>query len=455
MNIVSEIWNRSRPDDMAVIDGSNHVSYGQLRERVAQTVEFIRSSDGFHPAARVALVCPAGLEYIVLGLAIIEAGGCFLPVPEELKDGEKQELVARMQAHGILYGKAPLKWEKCHLLDGSLDEEKFASLNPALIRFSSGTTGASKGIVISHRSLQERITGANGGLQINRDDRVLWVLPMAHHFAVSLVLYLYHGACTILEFAHLGATMLEAASTGRATVMYGAPYHYSLMAAENTPFAWESLRLAVSTASALTEDVAIKFQEKFKRHVTQGMGVIEVGLPMLNFGGELDAPESVGKTLPGYAARLQNVVDGIGELCLKGPGMFDAYLDPWALRSEICPQGWFVTGDMARQDEHGRYFLLGKRNAVINVGGMKLFPDEIETVLNGHPLVRRSRVVARSHALLGQVPCAEIELCENVPLPKSELRDMCRRMLSNWKVPVEYHQVPSIPMTASGKIRRI
>ena len=104
------------------------------------------------------------------------------------------------------------------------NEAEFSALDPAFIRFSSGTTGASKGVVLSHAKLRERIVAANAALEIGPGDRVLWMLPMAHHFAVSIVLYLYHGACTIIGASHLAEQVLETARATRATVIYGAPF---------------------------------------------------------------------------------------------------------------------------------------------------------------------------------------------------------------------------------------
>ena len=112
--------------------------------------------------------------------------------------------------------------------------ERFAALNPAFIRFSSGTTGTSKGVLLGHETLLARVRSANRRLQISREDRVLWTLPMAHHFAVSIMLYLLEGATTVLEDSHLAAEVLASARETGATVFYGSPFHLALLAAEDS-----------------------------------------------------------------------------------------------------------------------------------------------------------------------------------------------------------------------------
>jgi long-chain acyl-CoA synthetase len=113
-------------------------------------------------------------------------------------------------------------------------------------------------VVLSHRSLVERVEAANRGLAIGPADRVLWVLPMAHHFAVSIVLYLYFGATTVVETARLAAGMLDAAARSGATVLYGAPFHHALLAADPGGLRWPALRLAVSTAARLPAATAAR-----------------------------------------------------------------------------------------------------------------------------------------------------------------------------------------------------
>lgn len=181
------------------------------------------------------------------------------------------------------------------------------------------------------------------------------------------------------------------------------------------------------------------------------MGIIEVGLPLLNTTCAVEKPESVGIPQPAFECK----VDDEGELFLRGPGMFDAYLSPWTPQSEVLRDGWFATGDLARVDDDGFVQLIGRKISVINVGGMKVFPEEVETVLCRHAGVAEARVLGMPHATFGAVPIAEIVPHDTAAPPKSvELNQLCRRELSNYKVPMKYSIVSSLPKTPSGKLLR-
>ncbi len=135
--------------------------------------------------------------------------------------------------------------------------------------------------------------------------------------------------------------------------------------------------------------------------------------------------------------------------------MFDAYLSPWQPREEITSDGWFATGDLVDISADGTVIMRGRKKSVINVGGMKVFPEEIEAVLDTHPSIERSRAFPGQHPTLGSYPVAEAVVkrgCK-IPLP-AELRQYCTGKLSPFKIPVRLTEVNSIALTASGKVRR-
>jgi long-chain acyl-CoA synthetase len=469
LNIVESIAARADALKTAVVADGRRLSFGELLSRANEVAAWLEASPGFCRAAvpRVGLACGNGLDYITLALGILKAGGCLVPIAGELTADERLDVIERTALHGLLLGpQETWRAEECSSIrepgcgagwmpldPPPLDcEAEFTALNPAFIRFSSGTTGRSKGVVLSHESLLARITAANQVLQIGPDDRVLWMLPMAHHFAVSIVLYLYFGACTIVGESHLAADVLELAETESATVIYGAPFHHALLAADTGKFQWPLLRLPVSTAAGLPAATARAFDSRFGKALVQGMGIIEVGLPLINVESAREAPGAVGKPVPGFEIELRGAADGIGELWLRGPGMFDAYLSPWQPRAEIGHDGWFATGDLARLDEAGRIILCGRKKSVLNIGGMKVFPEEIEAVLDRHPAVKRSRAYGRDHPVLGTVVAAEVIL--HADATPGVLKAWCRRSLSAFKVPAVIHFVEELPLTASGKIKR-
>ena len=464
MNIVDQIALRASADRLALLADGSAMTYGELLERVSEVAAWLERCPGFRwggGVPRVGLACGNGVDYIVLALGILKAGACLVPLAEELTEAERLEIISRTALCGMVTGGSNGGgWTAFDVVNLEC-ESQFCGLDPAFIRFSSGTTGASKGVVLSHAKLRERIVAANAALEIGPGDRVLWMLPMAHHFAVSIVLYLYHGACTVIGNSHLAEEILATARATRATVIYGSPFHHSLLAADMGGYGWPDLRLAVTTAAPLSAEIASGFKARFGKPLVQGLGIIEIGLPLMNTGGAGDCPTAVGRPLPAFDVELRNdeglpvAVGAVGELWIKGPGMFDAYLSPWQKIEEICVDGWFATGDLAVTDAAGRIYLRGRKKSVLNVSGMKVFPEEVETVIESHPSVRRSRVVGQPHAVLGMVPVAEVILREGETLPARDLIRWCRQSLSVYKVPVRVKFVDQLPMTASGKIRRV
>ncbi len=446
MNIVETIFREADRTATALVCGDETISYGQLIERADAVAKRIAAS----PAARVGLDCPNGITHVVLALAIVRTGKCLVPLASELAPRERERIIRETGVGAILDESGGIR-EVVSPDDPGFDEKALADLEPAFIRFSSGTTGASKGVVISHRTLLERITAANRGLRIGPADRIVWILPMAHHFAVSIMLYLRNGATTVIVNSHLAEDVLGAARRHGGTVLYGAPFHHSLLAAETSGLRWPTLRLAVSTAAALPLRTATAFDARYGVPLSQGLGVIEVGLPLLNLHYAREKPGSVGRTLPDYQAEVR----AGDELYLRGPGMFDAYLRPWQPRETVLEDGWFRTGDLARIDGDGDVFLLGRSHSVINVGGLKCFPEEIEAVLCEVPGVAAARVSGKENARFGAVPVAEIEARDPAQPPRaSELTSYCRKALAGYKIPVAFSVVEHVPRTASGKIRR-
>ncbi len=447
MNIVETIFREADHRAVALLCGDEAITYGQLIDLTEAAAMVIAAS----PARRVALDCPNGVAHVVLALAIVRTGKCLVPLASELSPRERERVIRETGVGAIVNASGEIR-EVSPPDEPDFDERDLDALEPAFIRFSSGTTGTSKGVVISHRTLLARITAANRGLGINPADRIVWILPMAHHFAVSIMLYLRNGATTVIVNSHLAEDVLHAARQHGGTVLYGAPFHHALLAADAGGQPWPTLRLAVSTAAALPPGTAQAFVARYGVPLSQGLGIIEVGLPLLNLHAAREKPGSVGRPLPDYQAEVR-VGD---ELYLRGPGMFDAYLRPWQPRNTVTDaDGWFRTGDLARIDADGDVFLLGRSHSVINVGGLKCFPEEIEAVLCEVPGVAAARVSGKENARFGAVPIAEIEPRNPADPPRvPELSRHCRKALASYKVPVAFTFVERILRTASGKIKR-
>jgi long-chain acyl-CoA synthetase len=189
-----------------------------------------------------------------------------------------------------------------------------------------------------------------------------------------------------------------------------------------------------------------------------------MGLPLVNLCAAATKPTALGRPVPGFAVMLRGE-DGLpvissapertGEICIRGPGAFGAYLDPWTPAARVLEPDGFRTGDQGYFDADGDLFLVGRRASRINMAGMKFFAEEVEAVLDAHPLVKRSRVSSREHAHLGEIPVAELEAADpEKPPTKGELLAHCKALLPAYKIPREFKLVEALPETATGKLAR-
>ncbi len=476
----------STSQSVAVVHNDATLSYRDLFDEVEQLSKRLLESDFFSEleqkeiTPRIAVLLPNGLDYILVALSILKTGACFIPVPDELAEPERRDLLDRTSCHAIISAQdlisdalvppdssvaLPSSLVPTELLISQLHPEAadfcetaFSASGPAFIRFSSGTTSECKGVVISHDSLLERIQAANEGLQIKPGTSVLWTLPMAHHFAVSIILYLYYGATTIVEVNRDPDKVMEAARKYKAEVLYGSPFHYNQLAHATDVSPLPHLRLAVATAFSLSAETAELFLTKFDCSLVQALGIIEIGLPVINLKAFKENPTALGQVQSAYDWRISplNGNPNHGELLIRGPGMFDAYLSPWKTRDAITDSdGWFATGDVVTLAGDGETLsLAGRTKSVINTGGMKVFPEEIESVLNTHPAISRSRVIAFDHPIFGTLPQAEYELNDAASVSEKELQKFCSGKLTAYKVPFRFQRVTSVSTTANGKISR-
>ena len=456
---------RAHPGSPALLadrgGASEAISYGELVARFDAGAARLREA-GLARGERCGLVARQGAGFIEHALAILAAGGCLVPIPDDATGSARERFADAAQLQHLV---AEEDGFACRRWRGSLREEgEFRALDPAYLRFTSGTTSARKGVVLSHTRIAERLEAANAALAIGPDDRILWLLPMAHHFVVSILLYLRYGAAIVLPASSLARPVLEFAARERATVSYASPFHYSLLAKDASGIAL-ALRLAISTAEGLRAEIAEGFRSRFGLALAQALGIIEVGLPVLNAAAAQSKPTALGRPLPAYDVWLRDD-DGkpmlgpgspehTGEICIRGPGLFDAYLSPWTPSAKLLEPDGFRTGDQGYFDSDGVLFLAGRRHNRINMAGMKFFSEEVEEVIARLPGVRECRVFAREHEKLGEIPVAEIVPDDPArPPARGALIAACRAALPAYKIPREFRIVDILARTATGKVQR-
>jgi acyl-CoA synthetase (AMP-forming)/AMP-acid ligase II len=465
------------PQHPALVDEHGTLDYQRLYEAVdAATFRLLEL--GVSAGQRIGLMARNGRSFIIGAFAIFRCGAVLAPIPHQFKKAEFDALICSLPLASVLHDSSGVHALKtasyahvdiagapalrlARLENAATEPVSYHPEHPAYIRFTSGTTGKEKGVIITHKSLIKRAAATNRALRLSNEDTVVWVLPMTFHFCASILLYLSVGATIAMCPDHLAESIIEVANRHRGTFLYASPLHYRLLAAAPSGVPFSTLRRAVSTLATLPVQTARLFLDRHDIPISQAYGIIEVGLPAINLDRAIDRPDSIGRPLPDYDIALldedcQPVPPGtVGQVAVRGPGMFAGYLNPPQPAPEILRDGWFFTGDLARMDTEGLLTLAGRCKSVINVSGNKVFPEEVEEVLNRHPLVLEAKVSADPHPQLGEVVRAQVALRNPTRRPDvEELLALCRKQLSSYKVPHSVVFVDRIDHTPSGKILR-
>jgi acyl-CoA synthetase (AMP-forming)/AMP-acid ligase II len=463
-----------RPGHTAIIDANGPLDYRSLWHEV-EALRMQLDRLGVREGQGVGVQARNGRGFVIGALAALGCGGVVMPIHHQLKPDELSDLLTQAPLCAILDdgsgtthpgkaialenpGASGLRFTR---LDNSQPPLAPGIANAAFVRFTSGTTGAAKGVVLTHRDVLERTRAANSGLGLTETDKILWVLPMAYHFYVSIILYLEIGATVIVSADYLAGSLLETAARHEATFLYITPMHIRMMNSDQSGRALPpSLGRVMSVSAKLHPQSARDFLAKYQVPVAQGYGIIEVGLPIQNNSEAREHPEAIGRPVAGFEAKLVDehltpVAEGqTGQLALRGPGMFSGYLNPPRSRAEVLRDGWFLTGDLAHRDSGGRIVLDGRTSSVIHVAGHKVFPEEVAAVLDHHPAVLRSRIAARQHPQMGEAVHAEVQLRPGLEATApEEIIAFCRKRLSSQKVPATLEIVREISTTSSGKVR--
>ena len=352
MNVFDTLSRAGRqwPDRPAIIDTAGSLDYRSLwRDIDGLRIQLARL--GVREGQGVGIRARNGRAFVIGALAALGCGAVVMPIPQQMRPDEMSDMLIRAPLSFILddgcardrIGEATSGVEVPGgsglrlICMASPGVPRIASIgDAAFVRFTSGTTGAAKGVVLTHQGVLERMHAANTGLGLTCQDRVLWVLPMAYHFYVSILLYLEVGAAIIINSDYLATSILDAAARHEASFLYVTPMHVRLLVCESARRTLPpSLKRVMSVSSRLDPQVARDFLARYHVPVAQGYGIIEVGLPIMNIeeaaehpGGDRPPLARV-LTPPSWTKRwIRRLPNETGQLALRGPGMFAGYLSP-------------------------------------------------------------------------------------------------------------------------------
>ncbi|MGW2727883.1 long-chain-fatty-acid--CoA ligase [Streptomyces sp. NPDC001494] len=464
----------------AVELGDHGLTYAELDALAGRTAAFL-AGRGVVPGDRVGLMLPNLLEFPVLYYGALRAGAVVVPMnpllkPREIAHCAGDSGMALLLAWGgvaeqALDGAAGTGTPVVPIVPGGLGKllAEYPDSAPvvpredrdlAVILYTSGTTGAPKGAMLTHAGLARNAEiGGRTLLRLTPDDVVMGCLPLFHAFGQSCAMNaaVTAGARLTLLARFDPGQALRTVEERRVTVFEGVPSMYGAMLAELERGAEKadtgSLRMCVSGAASLPVELLHAFEVAFHCPVLEGFGMSETSpIASFNHPDRPRKPGSVGTPVEGVEMRILDPVDGVGELCVRGHNVMAGYWNRPEATAEAIVDGWLRTGDLARVDEDGYYYIVDRKKDLIIRGGYNVYPREIEEVLHEHPAVAEAAVIGIPHPTLGEEVAAVVALHPDAEAGADELRDFVRERVAAYKYPREVWQVDALPKGPTGKI---
>jgi long-chain acyl-CoA synthetase len=358
------------------------------------------------------------------------------------------------------------------LIEGNEPMAVPVEMNPvedvAVLQYTGGTTGTSRGAMLTHYNLLVAAAQAAMSLPMTKDDVSLAVLPMFHIFGMTACLTapLYVGGEVVLLPRFNVIEVMKTIQKEKVTIFCGVPTMY--IAINNHPdvakFELKSVRLAFSGGAPLPVAVQKKFNELTGGSLVEGYGLTETAAVGCTnpFQGGLSKVGSIGIPFPSTDARIVSVddptkvlgVDEAGELALRGPQVMKGYWNGEEVTKLAIKDGWLLTGDVAKMDEDGYFYIVDRKKDMIDVGGLKVYPREVEEVLFEHPYVKEAAVVGMRDEYRGESVKAFVVLKDPSSKENAErdILDFCKERLAKYKVPRKVEFVPDLPKTLVGKV---
>ena len=480
----------AQPDRVALRMDDLTLTYGQLRE-AARRMSALLAAHGVQPGDRVGIMLPNVPAFPISFYGTLAAGAVVVPMNPLLKSrevayylgdsGARAVLAWHAAAGEVAKGAADAGAEAIAVeapdMTGLLAGHDPARGAPerqdqddAVILYTSGTTGRPKGAELTHAGLvrNAEIT-ARTLLKNHAGDVTMGCLPLFHVFGLTCGLNATVAAAGTLTLLPRfdPARALEIIQRDAVTIFEGVPTMYAAMLhlpqdQGSDPAMAATLRVCASGGASLPVEILRGFEEKFGCMILEGYGLSETSpVASFNHPDKERKPGSIGTPIEGVQMRLidnewNTVPDGeIGEIAIRGHNVMKGYWNkPEATAEAMSPDGWFRTGDMARVDSDGYYYIVDRKKDLIIRGGYNVYPREIEEVLHEHPAVAEVAVLGIPHPELGEEVGAAVALKPGATATPEELRAFARDRVAAYKYPRRVWLVDSLPKGPTGKILR-
>jgi fatty-acyl-CoA synthase len=468
------------PDKIALIDAATgeRRTYRQWNARANAVAHLLRERLGVQKGDRVAVLAANAPEYLDLLFAVGKLGAILAPLNWRLTVRELEVILRDCTPAALFYDDAYADNARqvSELLSiplARLGEQSESSApistpdltleDPFLILYTSGTTGIPKGALLSHRMITWNCVNTEISWDLWGTDITPTFAPFFHSGGINvLTLPLVHkgGTIVLLRSSDPGA-VLESIERERCTIVFAVPTVFQMML-EHPRFAdtdLSSVRFCVTGGSSCPIPI---IEGYFKRGLTfrQGYGLTEVGVNCFSLAPEdaLRKAGSVGQPVFHSEARIvddqgQEVgVDEVGELVLAGPHVCSGYWNRLEATAEAFQNGWWHTGDLARRDAEGYYYIVGRKKDMLISGGENIYPAEIEGLLATHPRIAEAAIIGVPDAKWGEVGRAVVVARPGETLTAEEVLAFCDGKLARYKIPKSVVFAPILPRNAMGKV---
>jgi malonyl-CoA/methylmalonyl-CoA synthetase len=458
-------------------DGTlRELTFGEIRDRADRFADALRRR-GVGVGDRVALYMANRVEFVDVFLACVRAGFVLVPINVLYREREIAHIVADSEPRLVVttsgnQGLLPAGSDVVTIDDLVADAMRGAAEYrrpqidgdaPVAIVYTSGTTGRSKGAVLTHNNLAANATALVACWRITSDDRYLAALPLFHvHGLGNGVCSWLLSGCTMRLVERFDASrVLEWFEEYSPTLFFGVPTMYVRLLdlpVDAARTIGHQMRLFVSGSAPLPAHVLESFQERFGHTILERYGMTETLMLTSNLlEGERRAG-TVGYPLPGVSVTVRDSsgtalgAGHVGQVLVKGPTLFAGYWRNPTATAAAFHDGWFATGDLGEFDTAGCLTLRGRATELIISGGFNIYPREIEELLLEQDGVREAAVIGAPDGRRGEVPVAYVVVDSGVDVDR--LRDECTRRLASFKAPRSIIKVDALPRNAMGKLQK-
>jgi long-chain acyl-CoA synthetase len=462
------------------------LSYSQLRD-AAYRMASLLSSAGVAPGDRVALMLPNVPAFPVAFYGALAAGAIVVPMNPLFKSREITYHLSDSGASVLLAwhaeaGEAALGAAAAGVQMLKVDQPDAAGLltglapvpagveraahDDAVILYTSGTTGVPKGAELTHAGLTRNASAtAHNLLNAGPDDVVMGCLPLFHVFGLTCALNaaIAVGASLTLLPRFDPARALEIVGRDRVTIFEGVPTMYAAMLHDPVGAVADtsSLRVCVSGCAAMPAEVMRGFEQAFGCMILEGYGLSETSpVASFNHPDRVRKPGSIGTPIQGVEMRVVDEdgaelpVGQIGEIVIRGYNVMKGYWRNPGATAETITDGWLKTGDLAKVDQDGYFYIVDRKKDLIIRGGFNVYPREIEEVLYEHPAVAAAAVIGIPDEHLGEEIGAAVTLKPAATATTDELRAFAKDRVAPYKYPRHVWIMPDLPKGPTGKILR-